>query len=222
MRRYSLITLLLVPSLFSGSVAVFLSAATLLSTNWIYSTPGGGMHDYLFGQYGLTTIFQHSSNALAAINGVFSSPLAYNVAVVIFALFIGLLIYVLLESIDHITSKANTVMREVEYINDPGLKHQMKVETELRAGLRVAALVVWVVYFIFFARVLLPFCILLGRIDANNLGTLQGIGGLLGSFVLLLISLHIHTICMRVLVLRPRLFGQTDALVSRGGHEEEV
>lgn len=220
MRRYSLITLLLVPSLFSGSVAVFLSAAILLLTNWVYSAPGSAIHDYLFGEYGLTTIFQHSSNALSAVNGIFNSPIAYNVAVVIFALFIGLLIYVLLESIDHITSNASSAIKEVEYINDAGLRHKMKVETELRVGLRVAALIVWIVYFIFFARVLVPFCILLGRVDMNNLITLRGVGGMLAAFALLAISLHIHTICMRVLVLRPRLLGQQD-VVGRGGHDED-
>ncbi len=220
MHRYTLTTLLLLPSLFSGSLAVFLSATLIIFTNWAYVSPENALYVYLFGPYGLTTIFQESSNALAAINGIFSSPFAYNVSVIIFALFIGLLIYVLLEGMDHISAKAHTAISEVEYINDPGLKHRMRVEGEVRLGLRTAALVVWIIYLIFFARVIVPFCILLGRMDAGTVLTGPNILKGLAAFALLAIALHIHTIFMRLLVLRPRMFGVQNVIVGRGGHEE--
>ncbi len=220
MNRHKLTTLLLLPSLFSGSLAVFLSAVLIIFTNWAYVSPGNPLFGYLFGPYGLTTVLQESANGLAAINGVFSSPFAYNVSVIVFALFIGLLIYVLLEGMDHITAKAHTAISEVEYINDPGLKHRMKIEGEVRLGLRAAALVVWIVYMVFFARVIVPYCILLGRMDAGTVLTAPNILKGVVAFALLAFALHIPTIFMRLLVLRPRMFGQQNVIVGRGGHEE--
>lgn len=212
--------LLLLPSLFSGSLAVFLSAAVIIFTNWAYASPANPFYGYLFGQYGLTTVLQESTNALAAINGIFSGPLAYNLSVIVFALFIGLLIYVLLEGMDHITAKAHAALSEVEYINDPGLKHRMKVESEVRLGLRVAALAVWIVYLIFFARVIVPYCILLGRMNEGSPFTGPNILKGLAAFALLVAALHIHVIFMRLLALRPRMFGQQNVIIGRGGHEE--
>jgi hypothetical protein len=215
-----LTTLLLLPSLFSGSFAVFLSAAIITFTNWAYVSPSNPSYGHLFGPYGLTTIFQESTNALAAINGIFSSPLAYNLSVILFALFIGLLIYVLLEGVDHIAASAHTAISEVELINDPVVKKRMKVESEVRLGLRAGSLVVWIIYLIFFARVIVPLCILLGRLDTNHLLSGVNILKILGAFALLTLALHIHAIFMRLLVLRPRLFGQQNVIVGRGGHEE--
>lgn len=182
--------------------------------------PNSGLHQYLFGEYGITTVLQRSSNALAAINGAFSSPLAYNIAVAIFAIFIGLVVYVFLEGVDHMAAKTTAAIQEIEYVNDAAAKEQMEHVAGIRLGLRIITLLAWVVYLIFFARVIVPFCILVARLDSGAVVTAHNMLYVLIGALSLLVSLHTHVIFMRLLVLRPRLFGGENVIVGRGGHEE--
>lgn len=221
MHRSRLASLLLNPSLLSAFVSIVLACLIIGITNWSYIRHDSQLYDYLFGPYGLTTVLQNSSNALSAINGIFSSPIAYNVAVAVFALFIGLLVYVFLEGMDHIGAKTSGAIQEVELITDERQKLAAAHEVGVRLGLRVATLVVWIVYLIFFARVIVPFCILIGRLNIEHyLLTWGNILSVVAGIIMLVIALHVHVIFMRLLVLRPRLFVGDDIMIGRGGHEE--
>lgn len=213
-----LTNVLLSPSLLSLTLSFFLSLIILTVANWSYISPESSLNTYLFGPYGLTTVLQNSTNALSAINGIFSTPLAYNIAVGIFALFVGLFVYVALEGVDHVASKTNSVIQEVEFINDEAARKEAEHQVELRVGLRIATLFAWIAYLIFFARVVIPFCILVARMQSGDLFTWHNITfGLIG-FIMLVIAFHVHTIFMRLLVLRPRLFGGENFIVGQGGH----
>ncbi|MET1033155.1 MAG: hypothetical protein ABWX94_01515 [Candidatus Saccharimonadales bacterium] len=220
MHKSRLASILLGPSLLSATVSTLLSVLVLGIASWSYIKPDNGFYDYLFGPYGLTTVLQNSTNALSAVNGVFSSPAAYNVAVALFALFIGLLVYVFLEGMDHVATKTSNAFQEVELISDQVIKKRAEHQAELRLGLRLATLVVWIMYLIFFARVIVPFCILIARLDTTQyLLTWHNVIAPLIGLALLLISMHVHVICMRLLVLRPRMFGGESVIVGRGGHD---
>lgn len=217
MRTSRLTNLLLTPSVLSGSISLLLSFLIIGISNWSYVSPESPLYDYLFGQYGLTTIFQQSSNAISAINGAFSSPTAYNIAVVVVAGFIGLLIYVILEGMDHISAQASDAVHQIEDVADLTAKEELKKQLEIRIGLRVAALVVWACFLIFFARVIVPYAILIGHVDFTKL-QLSTVLWVSASLLLLVMSFHIHVICMRLLVLRPRLFGGDDILIEQSQH----
>lgn len=214
MRPHRLATLLTIPSVLSASLCILGSLLVLGIANWSYATPASQLYSYLYGQYGLATIFEHSSNALAAVNGIFSSPAGYNVAVVVVALFIGVLIYVLLEGIDHITAEASNSIHLVEQASNDSLRRYMKQQLEIRIGLRLGALFVWVIYLIFFARVIVPFCIIIGRLDLGKLSSSDVLVAC-GALFMLIFAMHIHVILARLIVLRPRLFGGDDVLIGR-------
>lgn len=145
----------------------------------------------------------------------------YKVAVGVFALFIGLLVYVFLEGMDHITAKTSGALHEVQFISDQALRKKAEHQAEVRLGLRVTTLVVWICYLVFFGRIIVPSCILLTRPDsAPYLLAWHNIISFFAGFVILTVALHVHVICMRLLVLRPRLFGGENVVVGRGGHEE--
>ena len=220
MHKSRLASILLSPSLLSATASIALSALVLGVSSWSYIKPDNGLYDYLFGPYGLTTIMQNSTNALSAVNGAFSSPTAYNVAVALFALFIGLLVYVFLEGMDHVATKTSGAFQEVELINDRVTRKKAERQAELRLGLRVATLIIWILYLIFFARVIVPACILIGRLDTSHyLLTWHNVISPLIGLVLLFAAMHVHVICMRLLVLRPRMFGGESVIVGRGGHD---
>lgn len=190
------------------------------AANWSYISPHSGLYDYLFGPYGLVTVLQNSSNALSAVNGVFSSPAAYNVAVAAFAILIGLLVYVFLEGMDHIAADTTGALHEAAYVSDAAAQKTLKHEVKLRAGLRLITLLIWICYLIFFARVIVPFCIIVARIGNTQLLSADTIISVLSGALVLFLAFHVHTIFMRLLVLRPRLFGGENVVVGRGGHEE--
>ncbi len=218
MYQARLTSLLLSPSLLSFSLGSCLSLLILGVSNSSYLSQGG-LHTYIFGPYGLTTVFEKSTNALSAVNGAFSSPAAYNVAVPIFALFIGLLVYVLLQGIDHITAEATGHVDEVAYVNDAQIKKQMRKQVRLRAVLKIATMVTWFIYLLFFARVIVPYAILLGRIDMMHVWTWENAGRGLGALAVLIAAFHIQVIFLRLIVLRPRVFGSMIEIESgRGGH----
>lgn len=210
--------MLLGPSLLSSSVTLVLSSAILTVAGWSYVKPDSGLHDYLFGPYGLTTILQNSSNALTAVNGALSGSTAYNIAVAVVALFVGLLVYVFLGGINHIKDKTTDALDEVELISDENLKKQAERRAEIRLGFRLATLTVWIVYLILFARVIVPACLLVARLDtAHYILTWRNVAMSLAGLGILLVAMHIHVILMRLLALRPRLFGGD--VVGRGGHD---
>lgn len=202
----------------SLSLSAVCSFVILSVSNWSYVSPSSALHAYLFGPYGLATILEKSSNALSAINGIFGSPTAYNVAVPIFALFIGLIVYVILEGVDHVAADATGRTDEVINISDAQIKKEMKKEVRLRAGLKTATMLAWFIYLIFFARVLVPFAILFGRIDTAHVWTWQNVGRGLGALGLLLLAFHIQVIFLRLVVLRPRVFGGEDVIAGRDSH----
>jgi uncharacterized membrane protein YhdT len=218
MNQARLIGLLLSPSLFSTSIAVLLTTAILGIATWSYITPDNPLHSYFFGPYGLTTVFQNSTNGLSAINGLFGNPATYNIAVLVFALFVGLIVYVFLHGVNVITDKAKTEVNEVAYVTNTIYEQNMRKEARTRLGLRLAALVAWIIYIVFFGRVVVPFCILLGRVNSGNLWEWDNLWHGAVAFLTLLIAFHVHAVFMRLLVLRPRFFGMTGVVPSDGGH----
>ncbi|MEK7153586.1 MAG: hypothetical protein AAB834_06555, partial [Patescibacteria group bacterium] len=99
MYQLRLLRLLLQPSLLSFTLSCLVAAITLVIATWSHINSDNVLYTYLFGPYGLTTVLQESPNTFSVINAAFGSSIAYDVAVVIFGILVGLLVYVLLQSI---------------------------------------------------------------------------------------------------------------------------
>lgn len=218
MHQLRLTGLLLGPSVLSGSVALLASFCILAVSNWLYITPDNPLYNYLYGPYGITTVFQNSSNALTAINGAFSSPSAYNIAVLIFALLVGLMVFAFLQGIDAIADHTKEEIQEVTYVSDQALRKRMRKQAGLRFAIRLATGITWVMYLIFLCRVIVPYCLLLGQLDTQNLWTISNLWQSLAAFLGLSLGFHMSVIFMRLTVLRPRLFGGDPVLGNDGGH----
>lgn len=206
-----LLRLLLQPSLLSFTLSSFTAAGILVVATWSHVSSHNLLYGYLFGQYGLTTILKESPNTFSAINTAFSSSssIAYDIAIGVFAVLVGLLVYALLQSLDHMLADAGDALQEIAYAGEP-VKKSVKKEVGLRLGLRVINCIVWCVYWIFFVNVLLPLCLVVAK-TAGDSGVMparwpEWTYTLLG-FSLLLLTLHLHVIFLRLLVLRPRVFG---------------
>jgi len=145
-----------------------------------------------------------SQTSLAAFNNrVFGNPLLNQILFYAMWLFIGCLVYILVTAIISFGSEAEETVEEMHYVH--AKRAQLERVFLSRLAIRAVAIVLEIIYSIFFVKLLLPYSIYavhVGVTQTKLLPALLYIG--LGSFVLLL-SFHIHVVLLRVIALRARL-----------------
>jgi hypothetical protein len=74
--------------------------------------------------------------------------------------------------------------------------------------LRIVFLITWLLYIQFSLHTLLPYVIALAYAGSGDFGWLQDAGYLLAAASILAISVHLHVVLIRLILLRVRVFGQ--------------
>src|SRR3546814_12873787 len=97
----------------------------------------------------------------------------YNLTILVAALVAGFVVYAVLQGLTKLLSVGLNDYIAVQEASEAEKKHAAK-EAVMRWSLRGTALVGWILYWVFFAGVILPFCILLARIDVADLFTVMG------------------------------------------------
>lgn len=171
------------------------------------------LYEYFFGPHGLIAVLGETPGTVAAFTeAILAKPFMYNIVVFVVAILAGLIVYILLQGINRLLAGVLGGLVEVQEA-DAKSKKLIEAEVSARFGVRILALAGWFLYWIFFIKILLPFCLLSAYINANELFTWQGwLHGLL-AFIVLTAGLHLHVIFMRFVLLRPRLFGIRDAII---------
>jgi hypothetical protein len=203
---------LITPSPLSFVISCFFAGLILLAASWTYLRTQHFFNTYLSGDYGFNSVF-HQINL--SLGKTFDSDLSYNIAVICFAVLVGLGVYAIAESVRHMIAEAHTVLEEVEYA-DQRNKTIIERSLSIRVGLRALSAFVWLSYTIFFFNGILPYCASFISKGTGDLVVLASIRNFL-AFVLLLLATHMHVVFVRLIILRPRVFGGTDA-IGRGGH----
>jgi hypothetical protein len=142
--------------------------------------------------------------------------LSYNIAVVCFAILIGLGVYAIVASWRHMLSSAHTTWDEVGFADQQN-RRLIQRGLGLRIGLRAVSAFVWLGYAFFFFNDIVPYCASFIAKGSQSEPALASVRNLL-AFLLLTVAVHIHVIFMRLIVLRPRLF-KAGIGVGRGGHD---
>jgi len=143
----------------------------------------------------------------AAIGRALDNLLPYNVIVVGFALFVGLIVFVTLEGVRHMHQEMDDTFDQVKFANAQS-KQAMEKSIETRIGLKAVVGIAWLGYSLFYFNTLIPLCTTIVAKSTTH-APLAGPASNLLAFVLLLVATHLHVIFARLLVLRPRLFGAT-------------
>lgn len=203
-----LIRLLLFPSLFSGGLTVLLSALFLGYSAWSYVSEQQLFYDYLFGYSGLETYLLQQSQSLAVWQKFFlNSPAMYYALVLLAGAVAGLVAYFLLQLIGLVS---HSLKEGWDSLHSQGKTARMvAIELLIHLGLRLVSLVCWCVYTGFFIGITLPFVLGLNQmgIDDVNHSELAGWLACLGALFVLTVAVHIHVIFLRLVCLRPRIFG---------------
>lgn len=219
-QQYSLARLLLTPSLVSGLGLGLLAVVVLVCDTWTYIDDHQLFYGYLVGPSSLSEfISQASSPSVSAwLHFLADSRVTYYILLCAFAAVVGLAVYTLLQVSGFIYSGSVELLHTT--MDHRASQRSHRVELLLRFGLRLLAMAGWTVYMVATLSVLLPFTVALERLglaDFRNDAALSGIGCYVLAWLLLVITLHLHVVFMRLISLRPRLFGGTNEIVVAEG-----
>ncbi len=175
----------------------------LAVANWPAITHNPFLYDYLFGQYGVTSILNQSNSLLDP--AIFEQAYTYYIALALIAVLTGIAVYIVLQSFSRGVEDAREALSEIEEAGSS--RRSVEAEIGVRWAVRTASIVLWAVYLVFFTNALLPFCLLTTRQGTAALNQANGWAFELLGFMLLWLGLHQHVIFARLTLLRPRIFG---------------
>lgn len=208
MSQRSLTRALLTPSLLSGYITFFVVLIVLGVSAWSYVSQGELLHAYLFGPFGIVTAMLYAPDFSAVFRRtIINNPFTYNAFILVCALLIGVFVFELFEALRRFSSSTSVVWYEF-HADTPQAKEALK-ETLARMAARCLGAIGLVLYGLFLANILAPFCILMVQngIDQLSSSFLLAVGTFVLSFLYLAVSLHVIVVLVRLSLLRPRLFG---------------
>lgn len=193
------------PSLFSGVLTVSLCGIILLSAMLSYSTRSGLIYNFLFGPNSSTELIQTSKGSFAEVTtNVLGNPILNRVVFYMFWMFVGLVVYTILSSLIRGASTAAEDIQESQNINDTKGSNIKTIRS--RFLLRLIIIIGWLLYAIMFVKIILPYSVLAARIGVSELPAVSGWLFSLASLVILFLSLHMHTVSLRLFVMKLRVF----------------
>jgi hypothetical protein len=200
-----LLALLVTPSLLGTLTSIGIVCLTALASQWQYLQFNSLTATYFAGDYGLNTLFMRINFFLGQ---ALDSTLAYNIAAIGFAVLVGLTIYSVVTGFHYMHAEALVMHDEIQFASK-AMRRRVEARLGLRLVLQIASVLALILYSAFFFNAILPYCISL--LNSGISDTVHQ-AGWLESIAILLLALHIFCIFLRLLVLRPRVFGSADML----------
>ena len=215
MHTHRLDNLLLKPSLFSGIICTLFAATVPVAVNWTYVLKNVLFYDYFLGPDGLVTSLRNQPSGASTVSNVLASKsLGHNMLILMGALAAGLGIFLAVKIVSNLIRSVSITLKEVHAVETPA-KHIVERELSRRIIIRLIVAAIWVVYTIISIKVILPFAILASQIGlSENSPISTGIYYTLFAGGLLFLALHAHVIMARLLLLKARVFGGEDAILS--------
>jgi len=174
---------------------------------WVILVPAGLLSTHFIGSQWQQGLFNLGSDSSATYhqltNHIQDNRLIGNLPLLIFWLGIGLIIYYLAVGLYEAFHSAVELREELEYVH--ARRRQLLRSVLEQLAIRSAALVAWIFYTAFFFRQLVPYILSALRSlgAAFSLHNLEQ--GVLAALVLL-IGLHLHTVLLRLVALKERVF----------------
>lgn len=193
--------ILLLPSWLSGTIAVFLSLIFSVGTILlaIYQTSSIRV-DYLEYQAAqLSNSYQEINNRLAENNFISNLPL------LVFWSIVGLVVYLFAANLFaaiHSTAELNSELHDYVHVDSS----KLIFSAFFHLAIRLVVLAVWTVYIFFFFRHVVPYCTAAAIAGSGHLGFIQNCVYELLAVALMAAAIHVHTIMLRLLLLKPRVF----------------
>jgi hypothetical protein len=196
-----LLSVFLLPSWLSGLISA-LAGVLIIGGTVLLTHIGGTLQQ---GLLGLNLAYQQSSGAQTVSNTLAQNTSLNNVLLFVLWGTVGLVVYSIVQNVVHEFSSADKLVHELHYVHAD--RHKILRAVILRAVIRLAALVAWWLLVRFMAYKLVPYDIAAARLSALHLANATDwVRCILGGAACML-GVHGLTILLRLLLLRPRVFG---------------
>ncbi|MCW1908297.1 MAG: hypothetical protein KIH63_003055 [Candidatus Saccharibacteria bacterium] len=205
MRSLENIKELLTPSFASATTVIGATVVFLGGATFITSSDSGALYEWLFGETSSASQIETAKSALQTVNDTVlgNSTLNQLLFFVLWAL-IGLAVYVIIAGINREVSSVSEDLEDMVGKNT----HTDEIRHEIitKAILRMVFIACWGIYAVFSVRIYLPFSFLCARIGGTQLSEISGWLFILAGTLTMLLSLHMHVVFARLVMLKTRLF----------------
>ncbi len=196
--------ILLSPSLLSAFISIVLSVG-LVVFSIVSSHYQGSSTRLLFMKFNADQALQSHNSAQAIGRTLDSNKLISNLPLLLFWCLVGFVVYMFAINIFGVVQRVAELGDELNNFTNMN-RGQIIRESLEKLGIRLVVIVVWIPYILLFFHHIVPYVIELALVASSNLASVTGVGYVVLATVVLAISLHVHTVLLRLLVLRPRLF----------------
>ena len=198
-----LIGLLLRPSWLSGLIAG-LGSAGLIVFSIVSSHYNGSNARLQFLNYKAA---DGGATSQAIGRTLDSNKLISNLPLLLFWMLIGLIVYLFAANVVNLIRETREL--NVELASYTNVNRRTVIRDALEKLLiRLVVVAVWVPYILFFFHTLVPYVIALALAASPQLASVVGIEYIVLAFTVLFFGLHMHTLLVRLLLLKPRLFSR--------------
>ena len=133
-----------------------------------------------------------------------TNTIVSDLPLLIFWAGVGLVVYEFITAIISGLGEAREFSEELGYVH--ANRRSMLGRVGLHLVIRVTALLLWFLFLRYSKDVLLPFILAVAYASTGPVGWLGGIGYFAGAVAVMVLGLHLHTILLRLVALRIRLF----------------
>ena len=211
MQEQRLFWLLLKPSLSSGLLTLCSTAVIMISSGWLYISHNAAFYDYLYGPNGVnTSLLRLSNTGVLLRTWLLGNEATYYIVLIVMAIIAGLTVFAVLQGVRRLMQQSSSGWNLL-HSHSPEATQEIH-DLFVRLALRVVSCLGWCVYIVLSTAVLVPFAVLLlqSGIDAISTNLPTGLLNFAECFAALLIFIHVHIVFLRLVLLRPRLFGIRD------------
>ncbi len=197
--------MLITPSIISGTIDVVAGVGLVITTIVVSSFRSSSLQKELFDYQTNNLTSDLSNNSQIVAHGLNSNTFVSNLPLLLFWGLVGTVIYMLVLSLARALKGAVQLHDEMEFVhaNQTSLIRTALIEFLIR----VVVLVFWVIYISFFFHRLIPYCLAAAHAaSAVGFFTLNGLLYAILAFIVVVIAVHVHTIFLRLLLLKPRIF----------------
>lgn len=212
MGRLRFVGILIMPSFASTVLCVMGSALVMAAAALSYNAKTGFLYDLLLGPGSSIGLLKSGQDTLDTIfQTTFGNALLNKIIFFAFWCFVGLVVYILISGAGKTTLAISDVTHQLQYFNVR--KKQFEEQLGLRLMVGAIALLGLFIYGVFFMRMLFPFALLCGQIGVGDISSINGWLYILAGFTVLTLSFHLIIVALRLLLLRPRLFGGSQDII---------
>lgn len=204
-KQLKLFRTLVIPSPLSFGLSLVVSAIYIIYISWAYLNDNFLIFNYFLGPSGVTMRFWKGTSSLVEwFTKFFSSDVGYYLSLLTIALVVGAATYTLLQLLSLMFRGTAHFVENAERSNKP----QTFIELFVRLWVRCLVLVGWVFFIAVTLSTILPYVHICMSSGASYLQSFdpRGILPYVQALFICVITLHIHVVFVRMVLLRPRIF----------------